>query len=110
MQIVFTDPPPPARRHGASKHPWADIAEQLRARPGEWALCLRDMHDSSASAIRLGKLTAFPRGEFEARAVRPTDRHQDVPLTKGRKQAIFDLYVRYIPESERADANDEKGV
>lgn len=114
MQIVFTDPPPGPRRRGASKHPWYDIAEQLKARPGEWALCLRDMHDSAASAIRLGKLGAFPLGQFDARAVRPTDRHQDVVTTSkdGRKQPIFDLYIRYVGHetAETSAPNDGKGV
>lgn len=102
MQIVFTDPPPPSRRHGRSQHPWEDIARQLKSRPGEWALCLRDMHDSAASAIRLGKLTAFPKGEFDARGVIPEEK-RDTSLSSAaqRKKPVFDLYVRYIPESER---------
>jgi len=68
------------------------------------------MHDSAASSIRLGKLTAFPKGEFEARAVRPTDRHQDIPNnSKGRNQPIFDLYIRYVGPTD-TDPNDDKDV
>lgn len=105
MKIVFTDPPNPERRGGHSKHPWQQIADQLRERPGEWALCLRDMYDSSASGIRLGRNAAFPKGHFDARAVRPTDRNLDVPRgQEGRKKAIFDLYIRYIPEEERTES------
>ncbi len=85
MEIVFTEPP---IRHGLSQHPWAEITEQLKARPGEWALCLRGVH-ISATSINRGSINAFkPSGSFEARTVR--DGKKD-----DRNRDTYDLYIRY---------------
>lgn len=92
--IVFTDPPPGPVR--ASAHPWHDIAEALKANPGQWALCLRGIHSSYASQIKHGKLTAFqPAGAFEARSV------STLPQENGKR--AHDLYVRYVGETTHND-------
>lgn len=92
MQIVFTDPPkkhPSPKPYGTpASHPWAEIAEQLRARPGEWALCLRDVAVSPAN-IKRGKIAAFrPAGTFDVRTVQ---RHG----FDERGRPLIDLYIRY---------------
>jgi hypothetical protein len=95
MQIVFVDPPakhPNPKPYGSPiSHPWEQIAEQLRARPNEWALCLRDVASPSAN-IRKGRIKAFqPAGAFEARTVQ-THRFDD------RGRPLVDLYIRYTPD------------
>lgn len=98
MQVVFVDPPVahpnPKPRGGAPlNHPWDSIAEQLKARPGEWALCLRDIH-VHATNIRHGKIKAFqPAGAFQTRTVQ-THKVDD----KGRP--TVDLYIKYTPLEE----------
>ena len=94
MEIVFTDPP---LRNGYTQHPWADIATQLKARPGEWALCLRGVH-VQATSINTGAVNAFkPAGTFKARTV--SDGGKDA---NGRK--TYDLYIMYV--GEPAEVND----
>ena len=86
MQIVFTDPP---HRPGKSLHPWNDIAEQLKARPGEWALCLRNVY-VSATGINSAHINAFkPRGAFRARTVSTGKKDDDGHL-------LVDLYIMYL--------------
>lgn len=107
MQIVFTDPPPLVHT-GRSKHPWHQIAAQLQARPGEWALVLRDMYDTVAGSIRKGRISAFPLGHYEATTRLPAEkRDPNLSNAEIRKKPIFDLYIRYIPEAERAQINDD---
>jgi hypothetical protein len=90
MQIVFTDPPSVP---GHSIHPWGLIAEQLKARPNEWALCLREVV-VSANQINAGQLNAFkPKGTFKARTISTGKKDE-----KGR--VLVDLYVMYVGEPE----------
>jgi hypothetical protein len=98
MQIVFTDPPP---RPGVSQHPWALIAEQLKERPGEWALCLKAV-TVAAHQINSGSNVSFrPKGAFRARTVQTGKKDE-----KGRP--LVDLYIKYVGED--GAANDETGV
>ena len=95
MQIVFTDPP---ARPGVSQHPWKEIAEQLRERPGEWALCLKEVV-VSANQINSGSNVSFrPKGAFRARTVGTGKKDE-----KGRQ--LVDLYIKYV--GDEAAANDE---
>jgi len=97
--IVFTDPPPGPRR--ASAHPWDDIAEALRARPGEWALCLRGVHSSYSSQIKRGALSAFkPAGAFEARSVSTLNTDENGKKTN-------DLYIRFVGNDETASGTED---
>lgn len=97
MHVVFMDPPPKqtARSHRKKPdaHPWAVIAEQLRQRPGEWALCLREVA-VNANAIHSGKIKAFqPAGAFTARTVQ-THKRDD------RARPLIDLYIKYVGEPD----------
>lgn len=94
MQIVFVDPPDKHPNRASitkpQKHPWDEIAEQLKARPGEWALCLRDIY-VRAEQITRGTNKAFqPVGAFQARTVQTHNRDE-----KGRP--LVDLYIKYAP-------------
>ncbi|AGP56839.1 hypothetical protein [Streptomyces rapamycinicus] len=67
MSVDFIGPPPT----GKSEHNY--IAEELRARPDEWAVVQRKATTtraaSAAQAIRSGKLRAYaPPGSFEAKS------------------------------------------
>lgn len=83
-EIVWEEP---NRRDGRGKprKDWANIASQLRASPGNWALIDTDVAASSAAQIRAGKNKAFPEGEFEV-TVRGTDR-------SGRAEKLFARYI-----------------
>lgn len=68
LDLVWEDPPKPVR---TLKH--VDIAEALRANPGQWALWPHALSGTNACYnlqrdIRNGVRGAFPRGEFEASA------------------------------------------
>ncbi|MFD7069186.1 hypothetical protein ACFV97_18390 [Streptomyces sp. NPDC059913] len=67
VSVDFSGPPPRSRN---TKH--ALIAMELIARPGEWGIVQRPTSisraSSAAQAIRTGRLTAYPAGEFEAKA------------------------------------------
>jgi hypothetical protein len=93
MQVVFIDPPDkhpnPLTRGTPASHPWEVIAEQLKQRPGEWALCLRDI-SIQPRQISGGRVKAFrPAGAFQARTVQ-THRRDDM----GRP--LVDLYIKYV--------------
>lgn len=67
---------PPAPRGERTEH-FKQLAEQLRQRPGAWAVAQRGLNDYRTQAavlaarIKSGKLTAFrPAGEFEATSVK----------------------------------------
>lgn len=100
VNIVFVDPPPaPSGR--VSIHPWDEIARQLKARPGEWALCLAAQPGPITSQINTGKYAALrPAGSFEGRSVTK-------PQSDGSKK--YDIYIRYVgepTESERSNDDD----
>lgn len=97
MQIVFVDPPDkhpnPAPRGTPQHHPWEEIVEQLKARPGEWALCLRDIAVAPSQVTR-GHIKAFrPAGDFQSRTVQTHKRDEN-----GRP--LVDLYIKYNPTEE----------
>jgi hypothetical protein len=51
--MEWADPPPEARR-GRDLTPWAEIAEQLRANPGQWAQVPGDHAGGVGSQLRKG--------------------------------------------------------
>ena len=76
---------PPAHRYGwVPRQNWALIAEQLRSRPGEWAVIDTDLPATLAVGMRKGRNKSFPLGQFEFRNVG----------VKGGRAAK--LYARYI--------------
>lgn len=71
---------PPPRAH-------VELAEALRARPGEWAIFSEDGAPANATHIKQGKRAAFrPAGSFDA----VTRSHP------GSRRCV--IYVRYIGE------------
>lgn len=100
MHIVFVDPPDkhpnPAVYGTPQSHPWEVIAEQLKQRPGEWALCLREVV-VPPSQITRGRIKAFqPEGAFLARTVQTHTRDE-------RGRPLVDLYIKYLGNT--ADAS-----
>lgn len=77
-EIKFQELPP----NGRTSADWADIAEQLRQRPGEWALIGR-RNTTTAFNIRAGKYRAMPSGEFDA-------------VCRNSRGGEADIYVRYV--------------
>jgi hypothetical protein len=66
------------RPDGPRRSVFEEIGEQLRARPGEWAVfptvyTSRASAANTASAIRLGRLVALGEGPFEATYDRTVD-------------------------------------
>ncbi|MET9429780.1 hypothetical protein [Streptomyces sp. NPDC003036] len=65
MSVEFVEAPPRSRN---TKH--ALIAMELAERPGQWGIVQRlasiARASSAAQAIRSGRLSAYPAGEFEA--------------------------------------------
>jgi hypothetical protein len=84
MAVEWADPPPGRR---AQSEEWEAIAQELRSRPGQWAIVARGRSAETATRIKNGTLAAFrPAGTFEAR-------------TTGRKNASdqrCDIYARYV--------------
>lgn len=74
---------------GQRKAKYTDIANELRKRPGKWAVLPFEYANKStaynfAHAIRAGKLKAFPEGEYDALA-----RYQP-------EQEEFLVFARYL--------------
>jgi hypothetical protein len=81
--IEFGEPPPPSSGVG---HCHAEIARQLRDRPGDWALVLRGVRGSYGTSISKGRLVPYqPAGSFEA-----------VCRTVDSKNRLFDIWARYV--------------
>lgn len=83
--IAWQDPPVKNRRDA-----WAEVAEQLRQHPNQWALIGRDVPKNRANSIRQGLYKAFrPAGAFQARST-------NINPSKSRA----DIYARYIGTKE----------
>lgn len=65
-RLYWTDPP----KRKLRKHQWAEIAAELRARPGRWAIVRTGpatQLSTNATAIKQGAHSAFrPGGTFDA--------------------------------------------
>lgn len=77
-EIKFQNPP----MHKRGRTDWASVAEQLRQRPGEWALVAR-VNPAAVTHIKRGGYKAFPAGEFEA-------------TSRNARDSKADIYVRYV--------------
>lgn len=68
---AWETPPQPGASRPTTRHeefPWHEVAEALRARPGEWAL-LREGMDGRSTAynVKHARFTPFrPEGAFDA--------------------------------------------
>lgn len=97
--VEFTDPPP-----GRREYHWPDIAEQLRSRPGEWALVHRDLPSSTPYAINAGRVsTVHPDLGFRTRGTAGYEAEDGTRMTG-------ELYMVYDPDLDlsRADENGAK--
>jgi hypothetical protein len=90
MTIRFQNPPKRERARRVLVHDYWAIADQLRERPGEWALCFPAARVAIAYSIRRG-VRALPRDEFEMRTENNTS---EPPRT-------CDIYLRYKPKQVR---------
>jgi hypothetical protein len=81
----FETPPEPIGEPGKYIH----IAEELKQKPGQWALVFEDTHKNYGQFIRQAILKGFePAGAFEA-----TCRHQN------QKTGIAaEIYARFVGE------------
>ena len=86
MALKFQDPPPDAK--GAwkgRKSKWAGIAEELRSRPGEWALVGEQVSASVVTMIKSGRAAGMAAGEFAA-----------IGRNTNNATHRCDVYARYI--------------
>lgn len=73
--IRWEEPPPKIRASGGfplgqGKSRWAGVADELRSKPGEWALIAETPlaeNSGLATQIRMGQMVCFsPAGDFDA--------------------------------------------
>jgi hypothetical protein len=82
VALQFSEPPPPDIRQTK----WSEIANQLKARPGEWAHLGR-IATSQAHHIKSARTAAFlPAGSFEA-------------IVRNRDERMADVWARYVGEN-----------
>lgn len=83
MTKLKWEEPSPSRTTNRSK--WREIADQLRERPGEWALVAEGFKYSVyATYINKGRLAPFePSGSFEG-------------TSRKREDGKFDIYARFV--------------
>lgn len=80
--------PTQARR----SYPWREIAEQLRARPEDWALVLEDLPSSVVWAVNQGRvLPVHPDRGFRTKARKTKRKSDERPAWTG------ELYMAYDP-------------
>lgn len=84
--LTFKEPP---EKYHRNRYDWDQIADELRERPGEWAMIFEHGPTSLVSSIRLG-VRALPLDQFE---VRTTDNTKDSPRT-------CTLWLRYNPKKK----------
>jgi hypothetical protein len=96
--IRFEDPPtreehPPTPTFPTTSTRYGVIADELRARPGEWALivvyAMPWIARNVVGFIRRGAFNAFPAGQFEAVARTVDGKHR--------------VYARYVGSEARPD-------
>lgn len=105
MRVTFMDPPMTPGRGRLGKYPWQEIADQLKERPGEWALVLTGLDASPITSINTGKYVAFqPPRSFEAVSRSRAPKGQETPQPSTGK--VYDIYVRYLGEAETNDDDD----
>lgn len=84
---------PPEALLNRQRRDWQNVADELRARPGQWAVVAEGVSASTGTHIRHGRLTAFaPAGSFEAR----------VSGARSDEGKASKVYARYIGASTPA--------
>lgn len=87
MPVEWGDPPPGDRRRTA----WDEVADELRTRPGVWALVARDRSPATARSITMAMLSSFqPAGTFEARTA-----------NRNKEKNRCDIYARFVGDAGR---------
>lgn len=91
--LDWEEPPPPRSR----RYDWAAIAEQLRARPLQWAKVFDHDRASLATAIRIKGISALnPDDGFEIK----TSNNVRLRDEDGKETRLCTLYVRYNPDKK----------
>lgn len=91
-KVEFTDPPPTHTK--TVRYDWDQITAQLRAHPMQWAQIAKQGKESTANAIREGKVSGIhPSNGYEVTA---RDTKRDA------KPRTADIFVRYNPEKDQA--------
>lgn len=86
--VKFVDEVPPKARR---QYPWREIADSLRARPGDWAVVAENLPSSVVWAINAGRIKhVHPERGFRAKA-RETRR-------AGSERVTGKLYMVYESE------------
>lgn len=76
---VETLPKSEVVRHGRRVHDWDAVANELRRRPGKWALVAQGVSRTYAYRIKQGLMPAFaPAGTFVTRTVGPRGPNADL--------------------------------
>lgn len=95
LKLEFTDPPPAAKRD----YRWAEVADALRERPGEWAVVHRDVPASVPWSVNAGKVSAVhPDRGFRTRAAGTHD------TGDGGRRITSELFMVYDPELDLSRA------
>lgn len=89
---------PPERRE--QRYDWAAIAEDLRSRPGEWALIFEQDRTSLVTSFRLGGYKDLPVEEFEYMTNHNTREFYDEDGEYHPR--MCSMWLRYNPAKERA--------
>jgi hypothetical protein len=89
MSIAWEEPPADGRGQHERIAPWPEIADALKARPGEWARVTEGQKATTARTlayrINTGKFVSFrPAGAFEA-------------VSRKQGDGTF-VYARYVGE------------
>lgn len=84
VNVEFKEPPPYTR------YDWHSVADQLREKPGEWALVFTNGPVSAVNSLRQG-VSALPPDEFEFRTS-----NND----KTARPRTCDLWIKYTPRKK----------
>lgn len=91
--VKFTSPPPKRRNYH-----WAEVAEQLRQRPREWALVHTDLPSSTPWAVNAGRVSAVhPSLGFRTQSADGYEGVDGVRMTGS-------LYMMYDPDLDESRA------
>ena len=87
MAKIKWEEPPESKTGGNTNSKWRVVADQLKERPGKWALIAESKpYAVYATYVNKGRLAAFtPAGAFEGTSRKKPDGN-------------FDIYARYVGE------------
>lgn len=98
VKVRFGTPPEPRRDYH-----WDEVAEQLRSRPGEWAVVHEDLPSSVQWSVSRGRVAAVaPALGFQSRTA------GNVRDESG-KQWCAELWMMYDPSLDQSRAKQNGG-